>query len=80
MIGASLVEIEDLHNSARKQTAARPSFGGSSGTPQGRLAYGGVVPGCSNFTVNEGQSGASPGILGAGPVLMTVSTITPTTM
>ena len=61
MIGASLVEIEDLHNSDRKQTAARPSFGGSSGTPQGRLAYGGVVPGCSNFTVNEGTSGASPG-------------------
>lgn len=61
MIGASLVEIEDLHNSDRKQTAARPSFGGSSGTPQGRLAYGGVVPGCSNFTVNEGTSGASTG-------------------
>ena len=61
MIGASLVEIEDLHNSARKETAARPSFGGSSGTPQGRLAYGGVVPGCSNFTVNEGKSGASTG-------------------
>ena len=80
MIGASLVEIEDLHNSARKQTAARPSFGGSSGTPQGRLAYGGVVPGCSNFTVNEGQVAHHPGILDAGPALMIVSTITPTTM
>lgn len=59
MLGASLVEIEDLHNSERKETAARPSFGGSSGTPQGRLAYGGVVDGCSNFQPNEGTSGAS---------------------
>ena len=60
MFGASLVEVEDLHNSDRKQTAARPSFGGSSGTPQGRLAYGGVVPGCSNWQPNEGTSGSSP--------------------
>lgn len=60
MFGASLVEVEDLHNSDRKETAARPSFGGSSGTPQGRLAYGGVVPGCSNWQPNEGTSGSSP--------------------
>jgi len=60
MLGASLVDIEDLGNGDRKETAARPSSGGSSGTPQGRLAYGGVVPGCSNFTPSDGTSGASP--------------------
>jgi outer membrane receptor protein involved in Fe transport len=59
MLGASLVEIEDLGNGDRKQTAARPSSGGSSGTPQGRLAYGGVVPGCSNFTPSDGTSGGA---------------------
>jgi len=60
MLGASLVDIEDLGNGDRKQTAARPTSGGSSGTPQGRLAYGGVVPGCSNFTPTEGTAGTAP--------------------
>jgi len=59
MLGASLVDIEDLGNGDRKQTAARPTSGGSSGTPQGRLAYGGVVPGCSNFTPTEGTAGTA---------------------
>ena len=60
IMGASYVDVHELGNWERQQTAARPSFGGSSGTPQGRLAYGGVVPGCSNFQPNEGTAGSSP--------------------
>ncbi|MEC7366354.1 MAG: TonB-dependent receptor plug domain-containing protein, partial [Pseudomonadota bacterium] len=47
LLGASYVDIKALGNGDRPQTAARPSFGGSAGTPQGRLAYGGVVGDCS---------------------------------
>ncbi len=60
IMGASYVDVHELGNWERQETAARPSFGGSSGTPQGRLAYGGVVPGCSNFQPNEGTAGSSP--------------------
>jgi outer membrane receptor protein involved in Fe transport len=61
MGGLSYVNISALSNADRAQTAARPSFGGSSGTPQGRFAYGGVVPGCSNFQPSEGTAGTAPG-------------------
>ena len=61
MGGLSYVNIGALSNADRAQTAARPSFGGSSGTPQGRFAYGGVVPGCSNFQPSEGTAGTAPG-------------------
>lgn len=44
-IGASLTSIDSLSNAARQQTAKRPDDGGSSGTPQGRFGYGGVVGG-----------------------------------
>ena len=57
--GVSIVDLEDLSNAARPETNAAPSFGGSSGTPQGRFAYSGVVGDCSNFTVAEGTSGAN---------------------
>jgi len=60
LLGASYVDIKALGNGDRPQTAARPSFGGSSGTPQGRLAYGGVVGDCSNFQPSEGTNGSSP--------------------
>ena len=60
IMGASYVDVHELGNGERAETAARPSFGGSSGTPQGRLAYGDVVPGCSNFQPTEGTSGSSP--------------------
>ena len=59
MIGASYVDVHELGNWEREETAKAPSFGGSSGTPQGRFAYGGVVPGCSNFTATEGKPAAS---------------------
>ncbi|MDE0659806.1 MAG: TonB-dependent receptor [Gammaproteobacteria bacterium] len=59
-IGASLTVIDDLSNADREETAARPADGGSSGTPQGRFAYGGVVGGFSNFTLNEGDAGTDP--------------------
>ena len=58
--GVSIVDLEDLSNAARPETNAAPSFGGSSGTPQGRFAYSGVVGDCSNFTVAEGTSGTNP--------------------
>ena len=58
--GVSLVDLESLSNAARPETNAAPSFGGSSGTPQGRFAYSGVVGDCSNFTVSEGTSGTNP--------------------
>jgi len=60
MMGASYVDIKALGNGDRPQTAARPSSGGSSGTPPGRLAYGGVVGDCSNFQPIEGTNGSSP--------------------
>lgn len=58
--GVSIVDLEDLSNAARPETNAAPSFGGSSGTPQGRFAYSGVVGDCSNFTVAEGTAGTNP--------------------
>ena len=58
--GVSVVDLESLSNAARPETNAAPSFGGSSGTPQGRFAYSGVVGECSNFTVTEGTSGTNP--------------------
>ncbi|MFL2487450.1 MAG: TonB-dependent receptor domain-containing protein, partial [Gammaproteobacteria bacterium] len=58
--GVSIVDLEDLSNAARPETNAAPSFGGSSGTPQGRFAYSGVVSDCSNFTVAEGTAGTNP--------------------
>ncbi len=60
-IGASLTTIDSLSNADRQQTAKRPDDGGSSGTPQGRFAYGGVFEGFSNFTVREGDAGTDPG-------------------
>jgi outer membrane receptor protein involved in Fe transport len=57
--GVSIVDLEDLSNAARPETNAAPSFGGSSGTPQGRFAYSGVVGDCSNFTVAEGTAGTN---------------------
>ena len=59
-IGASLTRVDALSNADRAQTAARPADGGSSGTPQGRFGYGGVVGDFGNFTVNEGQAGTDP--------------------
>lgn len=59
-IGASLTTVDDLSNADRAQTAARPSDGGSSGTPQGRFGYGGVVGGFGNFTLREGEAGTEP--------------------
>ena len=59
IMGASYVDIHELSNGERSQTAARPSNGGSAGTPQGRLAYSDVVPGCSSFQPTEGTSGSS---------------------
>ncbi|MCY3623662.1 MAG: TonB-dependent receptor [Gammaproteobacteria bacterium] len=59
-IGASLTTIDDLSNADRAETAARPADGGSSGTPQGRFGYGGVVGGFGNFTLIEGQAGTDP--------------------
>ena len=59
-LGASLTVVDALSNADRPETAARPANGGSSGTPQGRFAYGGVIDGLSNFTVIEGQAGTSP--------------------
>ena len=35
IMGASYVDVHELGNWERQETAARPSFGGSSGTPQG---------------------------------------------
>ena len=37
----AVVDLESLSNAARPETNAAPSFGGSSGTPQGRFAYSG---------------------------------------
>ena len=59
-IGASLTTVDDLSNADRAQTAARPSDGGSSGTPQGRFGYAGVVGALTNFTVREGDAGTDP--------------------
>ena len=59
-IGASLTTVDDLSNADRTQTAARPSDGGSSGTPQGRFGYAGVVGGFGNFTLREGEAGTDP--------------------
>ena len=59
-IGASLTVIDSLSNADRQQTAKRPDDGGSSGTPQGRFAYRGVVGEFSNFTLREGESGKDP--------------------
>ena len=59
-IGASLTTINSLSNADRAETAKRPDDGGSSGTPQGRFGYGGVVGGFSNFTVREGDAGTDP--------------------
>ena len=59
-IGASLTTINSLSNADRAETAKRPDDGGSSGTPQGRFGYGGVVGDFSNFTVNEGDAGTDP--------------------
>ena len=60
--GFSLVDLGFLSNFDRTETARAPGVG-SSGTPQGRFAYGGVVPDgaggfCSNFTVLEGTLGS----------------------
>jgi outer membrane receptor protein involved in Fe transport len=57
--GLSHVDLSQLGNGDRPQTAAAPAGGGSSGTPQGRFAYGGVVGDCSNFTVTEGTPGTN---------------------
>ncbi|MCE2437534.1 MAG: TonB-dependent receptor plug domain-containing protein, partial [Pseudomonadales bacterium] len=59
-LGAAWTNIDALSNADRAQTAARPVGGGSAGTPQGRFAYGGVVGGWSNWTLNEGQGGTDP--------------------
>ena len=59
-VGASLTTVDALSNADRDQTAARPADGGSSGTPQGRFGYGGVVGDFGNFTVAEGQAGTDP--------------------
>ncbi|MGV6801906.1 MAG: TonB-dependent receptor plug domain-containing protein [bacterium] len=70
MVGASFVDQGFLSNADRAETAARPAGGGSSGTPQGRFAYGGVVTDngmpCSNFTVREGTGGQALGASDAG--------------
>ena len=63
MIVVDYTDQKALSNADRPETAARPSFGGSSGTPQGRFAYGQIqnyfsVGDCSNFTVNEGTTGS----------------------
>ena len=60
--GLSYVDLGALGNGERPQTNNAPSFGGSSGTPQGRFAYGdigGGTAGCSNWTVNEGTAGTN---------------------
>ena len=59
-IGASYTTVDSLSNADRDQTAARPADGGSSGTPQGRFGYRGVVGDFGNFTVSEGQGGTDP--------------------
>lgn len=59
-IGASFTTVESLSNADRPETAARPADGGSSGVPQGRFGYGGVVGDFGNFTVIEGQAGTDP--------------------
>mgnify|MGYP002061487053 FL=1 len=59
MGGVSLADIGYLSNFDRPETAAAPGVG-SSGTPQGRFAYSGVVGDCSNFTVSEGTGGTNP--------------------
>ena len=57
--GAALTQVDALSNADRAQTAARPSFGGSSGTPQGSFHYGGLFD-FGSFTVNEGSAGTDP--------------------
>tara|TARA_B100001057_G_scaffold460946_2_gene512504 strand:+ start:3081 stop:5912 length:2832 start_codon:yes stop_codon:yes gene_type:complete len=56
--GVSVVDLMSLGNGERPETNAHPAVG-SSGTPQGRFAYGGVVGDCSNFTVAEGTPGTN---------------------
>ena len=63
MIVVDYTDQKALSNADRPETAARPSDGGSSGTPQGRFAYGEIqnffsVGDCGNFTVNEGTTGS----------------------
>jgi outer membrane receptor protein involved in Fe transport len=61
--GLSYVDLGALGNGERAQTNNAPSFGGSSGTPQGRFAYGdigGGTAGCSNWQPQEGTLGATP--------------------
>mgnify|MGYP006419106483 FL=1 len=57
--GLSHVDLSQLGNGDRNQTAAAPAGGGSSGTPQGRFVYGDVVGDCANFTVAEGTPGTN---------------------
>jgi outer membrane receptor protein involved in Fe transport len=59
--GMSITTRGALSNADRAETAARPASGGSSGTPQGRFAYGGIVPDgnggfFSNWTAKEGTA------------------------
>lgn len=60
--GVSVVDLMSLGNGERPETNAHPAVG-SSGTPQGRFAYGdigGATAGCSNWTVAEGTPGTNP--------------------
>jgi len=60
--GVSVVDLMSLGNGERPETNAHPAVG-SSGTPQGRFAYGdigGGTAGCSNWTVREGTPGTNP--------------------
>ena len=56
--GVSVVDLMSLGNGERPETNAHPAVG-SSGTPQGRFSYSGVVGDCSNFTVLEGTPGTN---------------------